>query len=90
MFVELEMERLCSAHHKESSILLSERPLENNRSRLWYGNEKEALGQGDTHVIAKLRKVMEDLVTDKKRIEEYKELHKQLSNYERIGVLVGE
>jgi hypothetical protein len=65
--------------HKESSILLSERPLENNRSRLWYGNEKEALGQGDTHVIAKLRKVMEDLVTDnsiKKRIEEYKELHK--------------
>jgi len=79
-----------TVYHEKSSILLSERPLENNRSQLWYGNEKEALGQGDTHVIAKLRKVIEDLVTDnsiKKRIEEYKELHKQLSNYERIDVL---
>jgi hypothetical protein len=50
---------------KKSSILLCEKPLENNRSQLWYGNEKEAL----------------DLVTNdsiKNRVQQYKELHNRL------------
>jgi hypothetical protein len=40
--------------------------------------------------MTKLRNVVEDLITNKsikKRIEEYNELRKQLSNYEKIDVL---
>jgi hypothetical protein len=48
------------------------------------------LGQGNSDAIAKLKKVIEDLVTNdsiKNRVQQYKELHNQLFDYERIDPL---
>lgn len=74
----------------ESAIPLSIRVKDNYRSQLWYGNERQALGQGDDAIIRKLNEVIKELVQDnevKKRVAEYSETHNQLMNDQKINEL---
>jgi hypothetical protein len=78
-----------TVNSKESSIILSEEPLGNNQSRLWY-QKGSALGQGDGRTIKKLKDAIDALVLNsdiKNRVEQYSELHKQLLTDERIDEL---
>jgi hypothetical protein len=93
MFLHITIFRVIfdTLYFKESTIPLSERTLKDNRSQLWYGNQRNALGQGDKHAIAKLKNVIEELITNddiKSRVEEYRRLRKQLSNHEKIDALM--
>lgn len=75
---------------KESSIVLSEKTQNNNKSLLWYGNQRLALGQGDATSIKKLCDIIKELVRDndiKKRVEEYTKYYKELVMDDRINGL---
>ena len=73
----------------ESSIVLSENTISENKTRLWYRNQSFALGQGDNRTIKNFSKVLRELVIDnniKKRVEQYAKLNKKFDD-ERIDVL---
>jgi hypothetical protein len=73
---------------KESSFVLFERPINDNRTTLWY-KDTFALGQGENRTIKNLKKTLEELILDtniKKRVEEYALLDKKLDD-ERINEL---
>jgi archaellum component FlaC len=74
---------------KESSIVLTERPINHNRTSLWY-RDTHLLGQGDNTTIKNLKKTLEELVLDiniKKRVQQYNEFYTKLMTDERINQL---
>ena|GEM_PF-793781 len=79
-----------TVYAKESTIILSEKVISNNKSQLWHGNQLLALAQGEDRLIKKLKEVIGALVLNndiKNRVEQYSELRKQLITNERIDEL---
>ncbi|MFZ0513024.1 MAG: hypothetical protein WAM14_15555 [Candidatus Nitrosopolaris sp.] len=72
----------------ESSIVLSENTISENKTRLWYHDRSFALGQGDNGTIKNFSKVLRELVIDnniKKRVEQYTILNKKFDDERRTG-----